>query len=70
MLEIKADEKSKAEFERHLFSLNTRKEELNNRLRENKEWLVSYDRDIGPFTQKYNIFQYKHSFFHRFVHTS
>lgn len=50
--EIKADEKSKAEFERHLQILLQRKEDIEIRIKQNEEWSKSYDSDIGPFAQK------------------
>ena len=50
---IKADEKSKAEFERLLAVLNTRKEDLLKRVSENKAWCETYDRDVGPFAARY-----------------
>lgn len=51
--EIKADEKSKAEFERHLQILIHKKEDIEIRIKANEEWSKSYDSDIGPFAQKY-----------------
>lgn len=50
---IKADANSKAEFERLLSVLNRRKEDLVKRSIENKQWIESYDRDVGPFAAKY-----------------
>eukprot|EP00602_Paraphysomonas_sp_CaronLab_P007813 CAMPEP_0185031050 /NCGR_PEP_ID=MMETSP1103-20130426/18289_1 /TAXON_ID=36769 /ORGANISM="Paraphysomonas bandaiensis, Strain Caron Lab Isolate" /LENGTH=137 /DNA_ID=CAMNT_0027566411 /DNA_START=132 /DNA_END=545 /DNA_ORIENTATION=- len=51
--EIKADEKSKAEFERHLNVLENRKSDILSRINANKEWSKNYDADIGPFANKY-----------------
>ena len=51
--EIKADKKSKAEFERHLGLLQKRKDELTSRMKENKAWATTYDRDVGPFADRY-----------------
>lgn len=50
--EIKADEKSKAEFERHLQILSQKKADIEVRMKANEEWSKSYDTDIGPFAQK------------------
>jgi hypothetical protein len=50
--EIKADEKSKAEFERHLQILRQKKADIEVRMKANEEWSKSYDTDIGPFAQK------------------
>lgn len=50
--EIKADEKSKAEFERHLGLLETRKTDILTRMRGNEEWSKQYDSDIGPFANR------------------
>ena len=51
--EIKADEKSKAEYDRHLATLQRQKDELLCRMSENNEWSRNYDTDVGPFAQKY-----------------
>jgi len=51
--EIKGDTKSKAEFEKQLVGLDTRKIDLQKRVDANTEWLKSYDRDVGPFQQRY-----------------
>ena len=51
-LEITADERSKAEYDRQLSILKIRKEDTIKRLQKNGEWLNSYDSDIGPVTQK------------------
>mmetsp|Transcript_2472 Transcript_2472/g.2433 ORF Transcript_2472/g.2433 Transcript_2472/m.2433 type:complete len:146 (+) Transcript_2472:91-528(+) len=51
--EIKADENSKAEFERQLNILEQRKNDIQSRIRANEEWSKNYDSDIGPFAQKY-----------------
>lgn len=51
--EIKADEKSKAEYERYLNILNTKKEDIIKRMESNAEWSKNYDRDIGPFANRY-----------------
>lgn len=52
---IKADEKSKSEFERLLTALNNRKSDLEKRINDNMKWAENYDRDIGPFAQKYKV---------------
>ena len=44
--EIKNDEKSKADYERHLTVLETKKADLLARLQANEEWAKSYD--TGP----------------------
>jgi chromosome segregation ATPase len=54
--EIKADERSKAEFERHLKILNQKKTDIEMRIQANEEWSKSYDSDIGPFAQKSGLF--------------
>jgi hypothetical protein len=51
-LEIKADEASKYEFERHLGILETRRQDLLNNMNASSGWAENYDRDIGPFTAK------------------
>jgi hypothetical protein len=50
---IKADQKSKAEFERLLTSLRNRKADLEQRIIDNNKWAETYDRDVGPFAQRY-----------------
>ena len=52
---IKADDKSKSEFERLLTTLNNRKFDLEKRINENTKWAENYDRDIGPFAAKYKV---------------
>jgi flagellar motility protein MotE (MotC chaperone) len=51
--QIKADERNKAEFERHLSTLNTKKSELEARVRQNEEWAKKYDTEVGPFADRY-----------------
>jgi len=51
--EINADKKSKAEFERHLGLLQKRKDELVFRMEANQAWAKTYDRDVGPFADRY-----------------
>mmetsp|Transcript_2886 Transcript_2886/g.5211 ORF Transcript_2886/g.5211 Transcript_2886/m.5211 type:complete len:139 (-) Transcript_2886:226-642(-) len=51
--EIKADEKSKAEYDRHLAILERQKSELIRRNEENAAWSKNYDTDVGPFAAKY-----------------
>ena len=51
--EIKADLKSKAEYDKQLLLLDARKLDLQNRVIANTEWLQLYDRDVGPFAERY-----------------
>ena len=51
--EIKADNKSKEEFERHLGLLQKRKDEILFRMKENDAWASTYARDVGPFADRY-----------------
>ena len=53
--EIKADKMGKKEYERELFKLETRKEELLTRVQENEEFAKGFERDIGPFEQKWVV---------------
>lgn len=50
---IKADEKSKAEFEIHLATLYKKRDELQRIIDENTKWTQKYETDLGPFTKKY-----------------
>jgi predicted nucleic acid-binding Zn-ribbon protein len=52
--EIKAGEKSKLEFERLLLVLETRKRDLETRIKQNTEWGANYDTEVGPIANKYN----------------
>jgi len=52
-VEIKQDKKSKEEFERHLGLLQKRKDELLFRMKDNTAWAATYDRDVGPFADRY-----------------
>eukprot|EP01038_Epipyxis_sp_PR26KG_P013737 gene13737-18426_t len=51
--DIKASEKSKMEFERHLQGLENRRDELKKRVKTNTEWAATYDLEVGPFATKY-----------------
>ena len=51
--EIKADKKSKEEFERHLGLLQKRKDAILHRMKENTAWASTYDSDVGPFADRY-----------------
>jgi hypothetical protein len=51
--EIKADERSKAEYERTLNILETQKEDITKRMAANQEWSAMYDTDIGPSTNRF-----------------
>lgn len=48
--EIRADQRSKAEHERQLNLLTQTKEALEARIRQHREFIEQYDKDIGPFT--------------------
>ena len=50
--EIKADQRSKAEYDKQLTVLDARKLDLQNRVIANTEWLQLYDRDVGPFAER------------------
>ena len=50
---IKADEKSKAEFEVHLTTLYKKRDDLRKLIEENVKWTQRYETDLGPFTKKY-----------------
>jgi chromosome segregation ATPase len=52
--DIKAAEKSKMEFERHLTILENKKQELQARVKKNTEWAETYDAQVGPFAARYN----------------
>lgn len=62
-IEIKRDIKSKAEFEKQLVGLDIRKLDLQKRVDVNMEWLKSYDRNMGPFQQRYECTSIFPSFF-------
>lgn len=51
---IKADEKSKAEFEVHLTQLNKKRDELLKIIHDNDAWAKGYEMDLGPFTKNYD----------------
>jgi len=51
--EIKADTKSKMDYERTLTTLETRKGDLLKRVEANKEWAKTYDTEVGPFADRY-----------------
>lgn len=50
--EIKADEASKYEFERHLGMLQSKRNDLMRNMNANDNWAETFDKDIGPFTAK------------------
>lgn len=52
--DIKAMEKSKLEFERHLGLLEKKKGDLQSRVKFNSEWAATYDLEVGPFADKYD----------------
>lgn len=52
--DIKASEKSKMEFERHLGMLETKRDELQARVKHSNEWAATYDLEVGPFANRYN----------------
>ena len=51
--DIKADLKSKAEYEKQLKNLENRKADLLARIKSNNEWLHTYNNEVGPFAEKY-----------------
>lgn len=51
--EIKADEASKYEFERLLGILENKRNDLLKNMNASDNWAETFDRDIGPFTEKY-----------------
>lgn len=51
--EIAADKKSKMQFERELEKLETRKSDLQSRIKRNQEWVATYDVQVGPFADRY-----------------
>lgn len=51
--EIKADEASKFEFERHLGLLESKRSDLLRSMSANDNWAETFDKDIGPFTTKW-----------------
>ena len=51
--EIKGEERSKMEFDRRLLILSTRRDELLQRTNVNKNWLSAYEKNVGPFAQRY-----------------
>ena len=51
--QIKSDEKSKMDFERHLTTLETKKSELEARMKQNEDWAKTYDTEVGPFADRY-----------------
>ncbi len=40
------------EYERYLNILETKKEELTNRIKANEEWAKNYDLEVGPFANR------------------
>ena len=51
--DIKASEKSKAEFDKILGTYEKKKADLERRIKQNEEWVNNYDTDVGPFAQRY-----------------
>jgi len=51
--QIRSDEKSKMDFERHLSTLETKKAELEARVKQSEEWAKTYDTEVGPFADRY-----------------
>ena len=51
--QIRLDEKSKKDFERHLSTLETKKAELEARVKQSEEWAKTYDTEVGPFADRY-----------------
>lgn len=52
-LEIKADEQSKAEYEKQLAILERKREAVEARIRRHCRFIETYDKEIGPFTNSY-----------------
>lgn len=52
--DIKADKQGQREYEIQLEKLGKRKEEAQERLAKNYKFATQFDRDIGPFEQKYS----------------
>ena len=51
--DIKADKKGKADYDKLLTQLETRKAELQARIRKNEAWAHKYDNEIGPSMNKF-----------------
>lgn len=51
--QIKNEERSKMDFERHLKTLETKKSELEARVKHNEGWIKTYDTNVGPFAERY-----------------
>lgn len=51
--DIKADKKGKADYDRLLTQLETRKAELEARVKENEIWADVYDNEIGPSMNRF-----------------
>ena len=52
--DIKASQKNKMEFERHMGMLEKKREELLRRVKQNEDWIKTYDTEVGPFAARYN----------------
>lgn len=53
VLEIRADEKGKKDFEDELKKLNIKRNDVMSRLDKARDWASHFDTDIGPFERKY-----------------
>ncbi|DBA70182.1 hypothetical protein WJX79_001992 [Trebouxia sp. C0005] len=51
--DIAADLAGKQGFESHLATLTRKKEDLQKKIDVNKQWTDMFDKDVGPFQQKY-----------------
>ena len=51
--DIKAAESGKAEYDKRLGRLETRKADLLARIKKNEEWIHTYDTEVGPFANRY-----------------
>ena len=51
---IRANEKSKMEYDRTLGMLLARRDDLEKRVKKNEEWGSTYDNEVGPFAERYN----------------
>ena len=51
--DIKADKRGKADYEKLLGRLETRKADLLNRIKDSEAWADNYDKEIGPSMNKF-----------------
>ena len=53
---MKVDEKGIEDFQSEILRLEQRREFLQRRVVENKAWAANFDKEFGPFINKYNEF--------------